>query len=97
MTRNPLLEIRSDEYLSLVARELLLSERQSLEETITVISKKLNVSKEKVETFIDKLYRKNLLIKSRETFGFTIEGINLLLSLVEECYASSNSEADGHG
>jgi hypothetical protein len=91
-----LLEVRKDEYLSLVARELLLSEGQNLEETIGLISKKLNVKKEEIESFVDKLYRGNLLIKSRENFGFTIEGITFLLSLAEGCYASKNFEVDKH-
>jgi predicted transcriptional regulator len=81
-----LLEIRSDEYLSLVARELLLSEGQNLEQTIAIISKKLNISKEKVERFVEYLYRSNLLVKSREKFGFTLKGVNYLVGLVQDIY-----------
>jgi predicted transcriptional regulator len=91
-----LLETRSDEYLSLVARELLLSEGQNLEETITLISKKLNVSKEKIERFVKYLYRRNFLLKSRERFGFTIEGVNFLLNLAEVVYFDKNLEGGIH-
>jgi len=92
-----LLEVRKSEYLSLVARELLLSEGQNLEQTIASISKKLNVSKEKIGRFVEHLYRSNLLVKSKERFGFTLEGINYLLSLAESCYFLEDLEGEDNG
>jgi predicted transcriptional regulator len=96
MSRNPLLEVRKDEYLSLVARELLISEGQNLEETITLISKKLNISKEKVEQFVEYLYRSNLLLKTKERFGLTLQGVQFLLSLVQDVYFNKNLEGGIH-
>jgi predicted transcriptional regulator len=92
-----LLETRSDEYLKLVARELLLSEGQNLEQTITLISKKLNINKDKINRFVEHLYRLNLLIKSKGKFGFTPEGLNYLVGLVQSIYFSKNFEGDTHG
>jgi predicted transcriptional regulator len=92
-----LLETRSDEYLSLVAYELLLSEGQNLEQTIILISKKLNISKEKIERFVNQLYKSKFLVKSREKFGFTLEGVNYLVSLAEGIYFDNNLEVENHG
>jgi predicted transcriptional regulator len=98
MSRNPLLEVRKNKYLNLVARELLLSEGQNLEQTVTLISKKLNINKEKIWRFVEYLYRSNLLVKSKEKFGFTLEGVSHLLSLVESFYFTQDlkGEDDGH-
>ena len=92
-----LLETRSDEYLSLVARELLLSEGQNLGQTIARISKKLNVSKEKIKNFVEYLYKSNFLVKTKERFGFTLEGVNYLLNLAEGFYFTQDLEGEKRG
>jgi len=96
MRGHQLLRVKKYSYLKLIARELLLSEGQNLGQTITLISKKLNISKEKIERFVECLYRSNLLVKSKEKFGFTVEGVNYLLSLAEGCYFSKNLEGEEH-
>jgi hypothetical protein len=96
MTGHQLLKVKKDSYLKLIARELLLSEGQDLEETITSISKKLSIGKKKIERFIEYLYRSNLLVKSKERFGFTVEGINYLVGLAQGIYFDEDLRGDIH-
>jgi len=95
--RNQLLEIKKNKYLTLVARELLLSDGENLEETIVLISRKLNLSREKVEQFISYLYRSNFLLKIKERFYLTFGGVNFLLSLAEGVYFNRSLVSESYG
>jgi predicted transcriptional regulator len=100
MAHNHLLEIKRREFINEIARELLVNENSNLSQTISQICQKLGISYKVVESFVDYLYRHNLLVKydRGQRYSLTLNGVNFLLNLAESCYLSEDLEVedDGH-
>jgi predicted transcriptional regulator len=100
MVHNHLLEIKKNELLKEIARWLLLNENSYLDQTISQICQRLGISYEVVESFVNYLYRHNLLVKYErgQKYSLTLNGVNFLLNLVESFYFTQDlkGEDDGH-
>jgi predicted transcriptional regulator len=96
MAHNHLLEIKKNEFLKEIARWLLLNENSHLDQTISQICQKLGISYEVVESFVNYLYRHNLLVKydRGQKYSLTLNGVNFLLNLAESCYFSEDLEGE---
>jgi predicted transcriptional regulator len=98
MKTKHLLKNRKRDFLKEFARELLLNENSELDQIISHISQKFNISEEEVKTFVNFLYRKGFLVKYErgQKYALTLNGVNFLLDLAESCYFSQNLEGEGY-
>jgi predicted transcriptional regulator len=73
-------------------------ENSNLSQTISQICQKLGISYKVVESFVDYLYRHNLLVKydRGQRYSLTLNGLNFLLNLAESCYLSQNFKGESH-
>jgi predicted transcriptional regulator len=99
MSHNHLIEIKKNEYIKEIARWLLLNENSNLDQTISQICQRLGISYEVVKSFVNYLYRRNLLIKydRGQRYSLTLNGVAFLLNLAENCYFDNNLKGDLDG
>jgi predicted transcriptional regulator len=99
MNTEHLLKNRERNFLKELARELLLNENSELDQTISYICQKFNISEKEVKTFVNFLYRRGFLVKydRGQKYSLTLNGVSFLLNLVESCYFSEDLEADSDG
>jgi predicted transcriptional regulator len=98
MSHKPLLEVKKNEFIKEIARWLLLNENSHLDQTISQICQRLGISYEIVESFVNYLYRHNLLVKydRGQRYSLTLNGVNFLLNLAEACYFSKDLKGGEH-
>jgi predicted transcriptional regulator len=99
MKEQHLLKNRKNDFLKELARELLINENSELDQTISHVCQKLNISEEEVRGFINSLYRRGFLIKywRGQRYSLTLEGIAFLINLAESCYFTQDLEGEKHG
>jgi predicted transcriptional regulator len=99
MEAKHLLKNRKRDFLKEFARELLLNENSELDQTISYICQKFNISEKEVKTFVNFLYRRGFLIKYErgQKYSLTLNGVAFLLNLAENCYFDNNLEGEEHG
>jgi len=98
MSHNHLLEIKKNEFLKLIAREILVNEGSDIDATILHICKRIKISEETVKSFVNFLYRCGFLVKHErgQKYSLTLNGVNFLLELAESCYFTQNLGVENH-
>ena len=99
MKAEHLLKNRKRDFLKELARELLLNENSELDQTISYICQKFNISEEEVKTFVNFLYRRGFLVKYErgQKYSLTLNGVTFLLNLAENCYFDNNLKDEEYG
>jgi predicted transcriptional regulator len=89
-----LLKNKANDFLKLLAWEILVYENSKIDEAVIHISKRIKISEEKIRGFISFLYRHGFLVKYErgQKYALTLNGVNFLLSLAEDFYLDKNLE-----